>query len=76
MESQRDNAYAYLMYDPLAHRLHDGRLCVGDEHKHVSIQAVLADPLVQVWVHVYTRTGVGAGGRAGGQGVGAEEDVL
>ena len=75
MESQRDNACAYSMYDALAHRLHEGRLCVGDEHKHVSIQAVLADPLVQVWVHVYTRTGGETGGRAVG-GVGAEKDDL
>ena len=67
MESQHDNTCAYSMYDALAHRLHDGRLCVEDEHKHVSIQAVF---------EVYTRTKGGAGGGAGEQGVGAEEDVL
>ena len=50
----------------LAHCLHDGRLCVGHQHKRISIQAVFADPLVQVGVHVNTRTGDGAGGAAGG----------
>ena len=60
----------------LAHCLHDGRLCVGHEHKHVCIQAVFADPLVQVRIHVNTRTRGGAGGGAEGGVEGGAEKVV